>query len=132
MTGSGEQHEQCVAAELEDIARPRIADRDHAVETVVEEVGQLLCALAAEAGEPFRQLRETGDVGRDEGAFDQLEGCGVAVSTPTEQRPRHVRAKVGCQGNAAVRGYRGRAHRSTQMMRLSASRTRRHMSMRMA
>ncbi len=64
--GPLEQHEQGVAAELEDVAAVAVDDLDHPAEALVQQLGQLLGALAPERGESLGERREAGDVGRDE------------------------------------------------------------------
>ena len=61
---TGEQHEQGVTAELENVAAEVVDDLDHPAEALVQQDGEFLGTLASVPGEPLRQCGEAGDVGR--------------------------------------------------------------------
>ena len=79
-----EQHEECIATELEDVATVGVDDLDHPTETAVQQAGELLRALAPVFRESFRQRREARDVRRHErSAHTPVWGI-VGVPTPDE------------------------------------------------
>ena len=83
-----EQHEDRVAAELEHITAMDVAVVDHAGEAVVDHVGQLFGTLPTSRGQPFRERRETGDVGGDQRSDALLV---ARAWRPSQQRCWHVR-----------------------------------------
>ena len=65
-----EQHEQGVAAELDDLAAVSVGGVDQRRETHVDQLGDLLGAGLALAGQLLRQRREARDVGRQHRPLD--------------------------------------------------------------
>ena len=69
----GEQHEQRVTTELDDVAAPLLARLDHLAEAAVQQIGQLLGSFVAQTRKTFGERREAADVRRHEGAVEDQQ-----------------------------------------------------------
>ncbi len=88
--GAGVENQQRVAAELEDVAAFTPDDRDHAVEAVVQDFGELFGTFLPDACQPLRQFREAREVGREQRPFDLEETGRKRRRTAVDEQLRHV------------------------------------------
>ena len=89
VVGALEEHEEGVAAELEDVTSVAVDDLDHPAEALVQQLRQFLGAFTSVRGEPLGQRGESGDVGRDQRPLD------VAVAGTVEWPTANEIGKVG-------------------------------------
>ena len=88
---AGEEEEQRVAAELEDVAAVAVGDRDQPLEDAADEQDQLLGAHSALRLEPLGERREARDVERDERARHDREARVGVLAPPVDDELRQVR-----------------------------------------
>ena len=90
MLVAGEEQQERVAAELQDVAAVAVRDGDETLEDAADQQDELLGAHAALRLEPLGEAREAGDVGRDERAGHDCEVRVGALALPVKNEPREV------------------------------------------
>ena len=120
----GEQHEQGVASELDDVAAPLLAGVDHLAEAAIQQIGQLLGAFVPETGQPFGQCGEAADVGRHEGAVEEQQAVARTDALDVLDETRDVAG----QDRAARRSLRIPAARASPHQSGVTASVRRHFS----
>ena len=86
----GEQDEQSVATELDDVAAPLLACLDHLAEAAIQQIGQLLGPFVPETCQTFGQCGEAADVGRHEGALEDQQTVARATALDVLDETRDV------------------------------------------
>ncbi len=81
---SGEQQQQCVAAELQELPAPLCGDPEHPAEDPAQRLDQLLGADPAPRGEFLREGGEARDVGEHHRALDDPPASFRLVGDPVE------------------------------------------------
>ena len=89
MVGAGEQQEQRIATELEELPTTIGRDAEHAAEHAAEGLDQFLGADTSPRGETLGQRGEAGDVGEHHRALDDSPPSIRFVGHPIEDEARH-------------------------------------------
>ena len=87
MVGAGEQQQQCVSPELQQLPAVGVGDVEHAAEHGAEGLDQLLGADPTALGQPLRKRREPGDVGENHRPVDDPPRTLGLVDDPVERDP---------------------------------------------
>ena len=114
-----EEQAQRVAAEFQEVATGREGDVEQRGEGVVEDRGELLGTHPATARQPFRELREAGNVGEAEGPGDHRP---LFVGSVARQVADVGRERVRAGGRAGTHGRHADVMQRLRAQRARASR----------
>ena len=91
MRVAGEEDEQRISPELEDVAAAAVGDADQPLEDPADRQHELFGARASPGLQPLRERGEAAEVDRDERAVELAPAIGRRMLRPVENEPWQIR-----------------------------------------